>query len=160
MRRTRAMVAGVVVGATVAVAGCSPHVAAPESREASDVVVSVAEDEYEGYFDAEASPVSDDEAVGAMWGSFGTGRGIGPVGWSHGSAAPGTYVVTVECAGPDEIEVRFDQTDHRQDATTRLTCPGSVSFDATTTETGFMIELDSAGAPGAYRISVAPRIAS
>jgi hypothetical protein len=149
-----------MVGATVAVAGCSPLAAAPESREARGPVVVVAEDEYDGYYDAVASPVSDDDQVGAMWGSFGTGRGVGPVGWSHGGAAPGAYVVTVECAGTAEIEVRFDQTDRRQDPTTRLTCPGSVSFDVTTTEIGFMIELDSAGEPGAYRVSVASRLAS
>lgn len=159
-RMTRAAAAGVMVGATVAVAGCSPLVAAPESREASGPVVVVAEDDYEGYYDAIASPVSDDDAVGAMRGSFGTGRGVGPVAWSHGSAAPGAYVVAVECAGAAEVEVRFDQTDRRQDATARLSCPGSVSFDVTTTEIGFMIELDSAGEPGAYRVSVASRLAS
>lgn len=157
---TTAAAAGAMVCATVAVTGCSPLVAAPESREARAPVVAVVEDEYDGYYDAIASPVSDDDTVGAMWGSFGTGRDVSPVGWSHGSAAPGAYIVTVECAGDAEIDVRFDQPDHRQDATARLSCPGSVMFDVRTTETGYMIELDSAGEPGAYRVSVASGHAS
>jgi hypothetical protein len=157
---TKTAAAGMVACATVAVTGCSPFVAAPESREARAPVAVVIEDEYDGYYDAIASPVSEDDAVGAIWGSFGTRRDVTPVSWSHGSAAPGVYVVTVECAGASEIDVRFDQPDHRQDATARLTCPGSVSFDVTTTDTGYTIELDSAGEPGAYRVSVASRHAS
>lgn len=154
------MAAGAAVVATIAVAGCSSLDAAPDAREARDVVMPLSEDEYVGYYDTVASPVSADDAVGAMRGSFGSGRGVAPVGWSDGTVAPGAYVVTVECAGAAEVEVRFDQTERRQDATARLSCPGSVSFDVTTTEIGFMIELDSAGEPGAYRISVASRLAS
>lgn len=154
------MAAGAAVVATVVVAGCSSLVAVPDAREARDVVVSLSADEYDGYYDAIASPVSEDDVVGAMRGSFGTGREVSPVGWSHGSAAPGSYVVTAECAGAAEVDVRFDQTDRRQEPTARLSCPGSVSFEVTTTEIGFVIELDSAGEPGAYRISVASRLAS
>ena len=157
---TKATAAAAMVCATVAVTGCSPFDASPEPRESRAPVVAVIEDEYDGYYDAIASPVSDDDAVGAMWGSFGVGRDIAPVGWSHASAAPGAYIVTVECAGSAGIDIRFEQGDHLRDTTSRLHCPGSVSFDVTTTEPGFTVGLDSAGEPGAYRISVAARVTS
>lgn len=146
-----------IVAVALPLMGCAPADVA--GTRASDAVISGASvtDPYAGYFSGALSP--DGAATGA-WGAFGPPRGVAPFALADATVPAGDYSVHVECAGAPAVDIRIDAEDEpsagRAEPVGSVACPGSLILPLAVTASGYTVELDSRGEPGAYRISVIP----
>lgn len=94
-------------------------------------------------------------------GSFGPVGGVAPYALYSETLPPGSYAVTVECAGAPEIDIRMSVdafvTRTADEPATELACAGQVILPADVTVSLLEVELGSRGEAGAFRITVAPR---
>ncbi|MEV8238651.1 hypothetical protein AB0O90_00250 [Microbacterium testaceum] len=113
-------------------------------------------DPWAGYFDDEVADAEVGEYLWQSWGTFGDSGQVAPHRSENRTVQPGAYTVTLECAGPEMMTGRIATS-----AGTSVIDPLSVSCMAATPvpvdlpEKGLLVDLDSAGAAGAFLIRVA-----
>jgi len=113
-------------------------------------------DPWAGSFDDEVADAEVGEYLWQSWGTFGDSGHVAPHRSENQTVEPGTYTVTLECAGPEMMTGRISTS-----AGTPVIDPLTVSCMAATPvpvdlpEKGLLVELDSGSAPGAFLIRVA-----
>ncbi|MDF2992627.1 MAG: hypothetical protein K0S37_3141 [Microbacterium sp.] len=112
-------------------------------------------DPWAGYFDDEVADAEVGEYLWQSWGTFGDSGQVATHRSENRTVDPGTYTLTLDCAGPEAITGRISTS-----AGTVVTDAVSVSCLAPTPipidlpDRGLLVELDSDGAPGAFLIQV------
>ncbi|MDF2047627.1 hypothetical protein P2P98_15790 [Microbacterium sp. Kw_RZR3] len=145
-----------------ALTGCSggeaeqPAAGSPTPSPSLTTTAPPTPDPWAGYFDDEVTDAEVGEYLWQSWGTFGDGDEVAPRRGDNRTVEPGTYTVTLECAGPEMMTGRITTT-----SGTAVIDPLSVSCMAATPvqvdlpEKGLLVDLDSGGEEGAYLIRVA-----
>lgn len=113
-------------------------------------------DPWVGYFDDDVADAEVGDYLWQSWGTFGDDGQVAPRRGDNRTVEPGTYTVTLECAGPEMMTGRITTT-----SGTAVIDPLSVSCMAATPvqvdlpEKGLLVDLDGGGEEGAYLIRVA-----